>query len=324
MQSVKVTTLGDIAERLGTSINTVSRALRDCSDIGAETKAKVKQVADEMGYRPNRMASFMRSKKSNIVAVVISSLRNPFFSISLDYLFTYFKNKQYNPLIFVKEDSGLTPDDIIHCIQSGACGVLTFVDLESETVDYCENNEIPLLLCGSKPLDDRVSAVYSDDYRCGKLVAQEAIASGSKRACYINVVDSALGDINSGRRNGFVKVLKLAGIPCDDIYYDASAKEDIESIKSKIRANGNDFIFCFNDEIATKMLTAFDSDKAFEDKIFGVDGISKYLPYSRKINSVGGNLEEIAKRCGHILINKIETDDKKIVREIFPTEIVKN
>ena len=152
----------------------------------------------------------------------------------------------------------------------------------------------------------------------------EANAAGSKRPCYINVVDSALGDINGGRRNGFVKVLKGAGIPCDDVYYDASAKEDIEGVKSKIRENGNDFIFCFNDEIATKMLTAFDGDKELEGRIFGVDGISKYLPYSRKINSVGGDLEEMAQRCGHILIHKVETDDRKIVREIFPTEIVKN
>lgn len=48
MHSVKVTTLNDIAERLGLSVNTVSRALRDCSDIGDVTKAKVKQAAAEM------------------------------------------------------------------------------------------------------------------------------------------------------------------------------------------------------------------------------------------------------------------------------------
>ena len=53
-----------------------------------------------------------------------------------------------------------------------------------------------------------------------------------------------------------------------------------------------------------------------------MDGISKYLPYSRSVNSVGGDLQSIAKRCGHILLGKVENDDVKIVREVFPTEII--
>ena len=56
----KAVTLEDIAERLGTSKNTVSRALRDCTDIGAEMKEKVKQTAAEMGYVPNKIAGFLR------------------------------------------------------------------------------------------------------------------------------------------------------------------------------------------------------------------------------------------------------------------------
>ena len=44
MQNVRVTTLSDIAERMGISVNTVSRALRNCSDIGASTKAAVKRL----------------------------------------------------------------------------------------------------------------------------------------------------------------------------------------------------------------------------------------------------------------------------------------
>ena len=80
----KVITLDDIAERVGTSKNTVSRALRDCSDISAVMKEKVKQTAMEMGYVPNRIAGFLRSKRSNIIAVAVNSLTNPFFSICMD------------------------------------------------------------------------------------------------------------------------------------------------------------------------------------------------------------------------------------------------
>ena len=135
MQNVRVTTLSDIAERMGISVNTVSRALRNCSDIGASTKAAVKKIADEMGYQPNKVASFMRTKKSNIIAVVISSLSNPFFSISLDFVFDYLTKKNYHPLIIVKKEGDLSVEEVVRCMQSGACGILTFIDLDEETAD---------------------------------------------------------------------------------------------------------------------------------------------------------------------------------------------
>ena len=112
----KVITLDDIAERVGTSKNTVSRALRDCSDISAVMKEKVKQTAMEMGYVPNRIAGFLRSKRSNIVAVAVNSLTNPFFSICMDYCTDYMGEKGYRPLISIVREE-LDVEDIISCIQ---------------------------------------------------------------------------------------------------------------------------------------------------------------------------------------------------------------
>lgn len=319
MQSLKVVTLSDIAERLGTSKNTVSRALRDCSDIGAEMKARVRKTAKEMGYQPNQIASFIRSRKSNIIAVVISSLTNPFFTISLEFVFNYFAEKNYHPLIIVNNKGDLTYEEIVRCMQGGACGILTYIDLAKDAIDYCERYEIPVLMCGSKPRDERISAVYSDSSRCGALVAQEAIGYGAKRPCYINGPDSAL---NENRRDSFMEVLAEAELPCDsyDFNYE-NLKASVESIKNLVAKNGNDFILCFNDEIATVMLKAYDGEGGFQGAIYGIDGISKYLPYSRTVKSVGGDLEKISRRCGHILLEKIINDDKKNVREVFPIEI---
>ena len=157
----KVITLDDIAERIGTSKNTVSRALRDCSDISTAMKERVKQTAMEMGYVPNRIAGFLRSKRSSIIAVIINSLTNPFFSICMDHCTDYMMEKGYRPLVsVVRKDVGV--EDIISCVQNGACGVLTFLGVTDDAVDYCEQNEIPLLVCGVTPRNDRVNAIYSD------------------------------------------------------------------------------------------------------------------------------------------------------------------
>lgn len=316
----RIVTLDDIAERLGTSKNTVSRALRDCSDIGAAMKERVKQTAMEMGYVPNRIAGFLRSKRSNIIAVAITSLTNPFFAICMDHCTDYMGEKGYRPLISIVRGE-LDVEDVISCIQNGACGILSFLDVTDEAIDYCEQNKVPLFLCGFKPRFERVCAIYSDAYQCAKLVAQEAVSCGAKRPCYVGY---GRGALNEDRKEGFVATLRNNELSCDIYsfsYY--SREQSLEKLKKSVRENENDFVFCFNDEIAASVQETMESVENFRGEIYGVDRFSEYLPYCRKVKSVGGRLSVIGRRTAQLLIRKIEKYDGKIVREIFPVELSK-
>ena len=316
----RIVTLEDIAERLGTSKNTVSRALRDCSDIGAAMKEHVKQTAMEMGYVPNKIAGFLRSKRSNIIAVAVNSQTNPFFAICMDHCTDYMGEKGYRPLISIVREE-LDVEDIISCIQNGACGILSFLDVTDEAIDYCEQNKVPLFLCGFKPRRERVCAIYSDAYQCAKLVAQEAVSCGAKRPCYVGY---GRGALNEDRKEGFVATLRNNELSCDIYsfsYY--SREQSLEKLKKSVRENENDFVFCFNDEIAASVQETMESVENFRGEIYGVDRFSEYLPYCRKVKSVGGRLSVIGRRTAQLLVRKIEKYDGKIVREIFPVELSK-
>lgn len=65
-------TLKTIAYMTGLGITTVSRALKDAPDIGAETKARVRRVAQQIGYQPNRAGVRLRTGKTNVIALVLS------------------------------------------------------------------------------------------------------------------------------------------------------------------------------------------------------------------------------------------------------------
>lgn len=66
-------TLKTIAAATGLAIATVSRALKDAPDIGEETKRRVREVAKSLGYRPNRAGVRLRTGKTNVIALVLSS-----------------------------------------------------------------------------------------------------------------------------------------------------------------------------------------------------------------------------------------------------------
>ena len=315
-------TLADIAKKLGTSVNTVSRALRDCSDISQETKERVRRMAEYMGYVPNQVASFLRSKRSNIISVFISSLTNPFFSVCVDYMLEYLLERQCRALISVKKgDMSVKVDDVVGCIQNGASGIISFLDITDDGAEYCEKNKIPFLLCGMRPKNSRVSAIYADDCQCGRLVGREAMAVQAKRPCYVEN-QSNNRDEPDAREIGFRDVLKESGCRYDVYrfdYYDR--RESQERIRRDVLEHGNDFIFCYNDEMALIVLEAFSRDRNFNIPIFGVDRISEYLSYCRGIRSVGAKLSSIGRHSAQLILRNIEKYDGKTVREILPVEL---
>ncbi len=72
--------LKDIAKRAGVSVMTVSKVLRNAPDISAATKARVKILAQQMGYVPDSNAQSLRSRTSRFLGVIISSITDPTFA----------------------------------------------------------------------------------------------------------------------------------------------------------------------------------------------------------------------------------------------------
>ncbi|MGN6242452.1 MAG: LacI family DNA-binding transcriptional regulator [Motilibacteraceae bacterium] len=68
-----------VAERSGVSLSTASRALSGSTRISAATRERVRQVADELGYRPNAMAQGLRTHRSRLVGLVVTNLANASF-----------------------------------------------------------------------------------------------------------------------------------------------------------------------------------------------------------------------------------------------------
>jgi LacI family transcriptional regulator len=76
----KVVTLKEIARIANVSAMTVSRALNDSSYVQQETKEKIRRLAKELNYRPNRMARSLVLNRSHLLGLIVSNIRNQFFA----------------------------------------------------------------------------------------------------------------------------------------------------------------------------------------------------------------------------------------------------
>ncbi len=80
----KSTTLKEIAYELDLSINTVSRALRDCDNVNKETKRKVIDMAIKLGYMPMTQTQFVKRENKRNITFIIGDIKNIFYLIIID------------------------------------------------------------------------------------------------------------------------------------------------------------------------------------------------------------------------------------------------
>jgi LacI family transcriptional regulator len=77
-RSRKSITIQDVAAAAGVSISTVSRVLNEKDDVAPETYARVKAIIDEMGYASSLAARSMRSRKTNVIGLIMPDVGDPF------------------------------------------------------------------------------------------------------------------------------------------------------------------------------------------------------------------------------------------------------
>ena len=84
MKNQRRTSLKDIAQQLGVSIATVSRALHGSPEIGQEMQQKVQALAKELNYRPNPFAQSLRKEAPRVIGVVVPNLVTHYYAAVLD------------------------------------------------------------------------------------------------------------------------------------------------------------------------------------------------------------------------------------------------
>jgi DNA-binding LacI/PurR family transcriptional regulator len=100
----KIITAREVAEKAGISISTVGRALADDPRISAETKARVRRVADELGYAGNLPARMMRGNSSNLIGLILPDVRNDFYSATAQALSESYDRQGFRLVLSITGD----------------------------------------------------------------------------------------------------------------------------------------------------------------------------------------------------------------------------
>ena len=91
--------LKDLAQKLGVSISTVSRALKDSPEIGVQTRERIKQMAKELNYRPNPFAISLLKNQPRIIGIIVPDLVTHFYSSIINGISRIARENGYSVVI---------------------------------------------------------------------------------------------------------------------------------------------------------------------------------------------------------------------------------
>lgn len=320
------TSLKDLADMLGVSIATVSRALRGSHEVGEEMKQKVKELAKKLNYRPNPFAQSLRKEAPRIIGVVVPNLVTHYYAAVLDGIEDYARQKGYSVFSsnshedHVREEQAIDNFISLHVEGIIAC-------LAQDTVDYSHFREIhdmgiPLVFFARTCLPDLFSQVVAN----GDIAAQEAtqhlIDNGCRRIAFVGGPNHL--DMVKRRKHGYLEALRDSRIPierelvaCGKIDFDVAREATIRLLQSP---NPPDAILAFNDIIT---YAAFDAIKSLDLKIpddvaiIGfTDGDSAAF-VTPKLSAIMDQAHLQGAKACELLLRNI-AGDQKIYREVIP------
>src|ERR1700728_813144 len=188
-------TAQDVARTLGVSQSTISRAFSMTASISEEMKLRVVKAANKLGYQPNVIARSLITRRTNMVAIVMANLVDPFYPVVLDELVQQVQAGGFQTLLFVP--SARQKVDAI---------ILTSATISSAMARICAARDTPVVSFNRYVPGLNIHAVSSDNVGGGRQVADYLVATGHERLAFISAQRDAT--TNRDRRSGFMSRLK--------------------------------------------------------------------------------------------------------------------
>ena len=212
--NIKNVTSQHVARLAQVSQSAVSRAYTPGASVSSHTRQRVMDAARQLGYRPNAIARTLITKRSRMIAVVMSQLDNQFYPMVLEKLSQRLRNDGYHVLLFITsrdESDGVLAEILQYQVDAI---VMASTVLSSALARDCARAGSPVILFNRMTKlvasdDHPPSAVTSDNEAGGRMAARHLHGGGHQKIAYIAGLEES--STNLDRERGFRDELALMG-----------------------------------------------------------------------------------------------------------------
>ena len=324
-----MTNIKKVSELAGVSTATVSRTLKNPSLVTEKTREKVMEAVQLAGYRPNWLASSVKTGRSNSIVVLVPNLVNPFFMRIIEGIEQAAQEQGYSVLLGDTQGKGMRENEYASMVLSNRADGLIQLD---HSFPFSDNDasladSIPMVSVCERIPEKSYPHIELDNYAAGRAVMNHLVSYGHKHFGFIAGQRSS--QIFRDRFAGMKSVMDEEGLSFDESmltgerYQIDTGIEGVRTLlQNSIRPTA---ICCFNDDIALGAMHEIHRQglKIPDDiSVTGFDNvrISAYL--NPPLTTVDQPAYEMGRRAFNVLVQMIRQVPLKRSREILPFQLV--
>lgn len=305
-------TIKDVARKAQVSIATVSHVLSGSGRVSTETRARVRRIAAELGYRPNLVARSLKSRRTHTIGMVISDITNPFFPEMVRGAEDAAMARGYMLATFNTDDRPDRERQVFEVLQTRRLdGILLVIALTRAAhphVDEALRAGTPVVCLDRLPRDLSVDSVRVDNAAGVALAVNHLIERGYRSIAYIG--GSPRMYIAPERLQGYAAAMKAADLPTRIVHGDFRRESGYHAAFELLAAKPRpDALFVANLLMAAGALEAASDLSLSTPEDFGMatfDHVGLFRGFRPDLTSVVQPNYEIGYQGANLLLDRIE------------------
>jgi len=310
-----VSTIKDVARLSGVSIATVSRYLNSSGYVGEKTRAKIDRIIEELNYQPLQSARMLKTKKSNVIAFIIPTLRNNFFVELASFIEKECLNHGYKMILCnIDENPELETSYLEMITQHNLDGVI--LSTGSELHKKLENKPL-VLLDRVENMPDGVSVITSNHKEGAMQAVRHLVQQGCKKILHVRPEVRNVPALL--RQEGYEEGMKEAGLTPEVFQF--LSEEEMYAFNYE----AYDGLFTWNDMTAIELLFHLKKSgrRIPEDiKIVGFDNNFMSSTIYPSLTTIDQPYEKIAEEAVKAVIEIIKKGRTKRENCVLPTQLI--
>ena len=317
----------DVAIRAGVSQSAVSRCFKPGASASPRMRERVMRAARELGYTPNAIARSLITRRSNLIAVIISNLTNLYYPEVLAELSARASERGVRVLLFTLSAESEIDEVLEQVWQYRVDGVISAARLSIEQVALFEKQGVPLIFYNRYLRDTQVSAVFCDQTDGARALVQRLYMAEHRRFGIISgPPDSVVGQARVKASLERLAELGVTDVPVvrGAYDYDSGVNGLHELMRRANRAP--QAVICANDVMAIGCMDAARFDLGLEVpkkiSIVGFDGVGPASWASYRLTTLRQPVQRMAEAAVTMLMDRIENPGLPPERRVLSGQLV--
>jgi DNA-binding LacI/PurR family transcriptional regulator len=318
----------DVASLAGVSQSAVSRCFKPGASVSKATYARVMKAAQELDYTPNAAARSLITRRTNLVAVLVSEPAVSFYPDVLTELTRQFAARGMRIVLFTFPREGTLDTALADVWQHQVDGAVVAARLDPAQVAEFERRGVPFVLFNRQLRDQSVNAIVCDQLAAGRAMVARLASAGHRRFALID--GPADSPIAHERRRGVTERLAELGLAAPVVVsgsYDyASGARGLRELLARGAGEPPDVVMCGNDLMAIGCIDAarheFHLSVPDELSITGFDGIAQSSWLCYNLTTLRQPVHNMAVAAADLLVTLTRSADTCPERRVFSAVFV--